>query len=86
MSERIQERISVVTVYSEKRGSVLPWKIRWRGRIYTITKIGYHHTNRAGRVLYHYFSVTNGKVFFRLSHNTESLTWLLEEVSDEPGA
>jgi len=82
MREVINEKVSVVTVYNREKHTVLPWLLKWQGRRYTITTLGYHHTERRGRVLHHIFSVTNGTMFFRLNFETESLTWMLEEVSD----
>ena len=47
-----------------------------------ITKLGFHHTVRVGRVLHHIFSVATESMFFRLNLDTETLSWTLEEVSD----
>jgi len=82
MRETINEKISVVTIYNREKKLVLPWLLKWQGRRYKITKLGYHHTERLGRVLHHIFSVTDGSTFFRLHLDTESLTWTLKEVSD----
>lgn len=82
MRETINEKVSVVTIYDREKKSVLPWMIKWQGRRYTITKLGYHHTQRLGRVLHHIFSVTDSIMFFRLDLDTENLMWTLEEVSD----
>ena len=81
MTETIHEKVSVITVYNREKKSVLPWRLKWQGRVYTIRKLGFHHTVHAGRVLHHIFSVTDGSMFFRLDLDTESLTWTLEEVS-----
>lgn len=82
MTETINEKVSVVAVYSREKKSFLPQKLKWQGRIYTITKLGFHHTVRVGRVLHHLFSVTDGNLAFRLDLDTEVLSWTLEEVSD----
>ena len=88
MIERIAEKVSVITVHSQERKSgergtrVMPRKIRWQGREYIINKLGYHHTVREGRKLLHKFSVSTGTIDFRLSYDTETLDWVLEEVSD----
>lgn len=62
-------------------GFDLKW-LKWRGRTYKIEKLGLHHTYHLGRVLWHVFSVTGGKMFFRLAFNSENLNWVLEEVAD----
>ncbi len=61
---------------------MLPAKVKWQGRVYTITKLGFHHTMRVGRVLHHIFSVATDTLFFRLNLDTETLFWTLEELSD----
>lgn len=82
MIEPVREKVSVITIYDAKRGSVLPWKIKWRGKLYTIAKLGYYHRRKIGRVILHTFDVTNGAIAFRLICNPENLHWTLEEVSD----
>lgn len=60
----------------------IPKYLVWGGKNYSIAQIGFHHTYREGRVLYHVFSVTSKTLFFRLSLNTETLHWRLQEISD----
>lgn len=59
-----------------------PQKVIYGGREHTIEKIGLHHTYRAGRTLYHVFSVASDNLFFRLVLDTDNLLWRLTEVSD----
>lgn len=61
----------------------MPKKVLFEGREHLITKLGYHHVFRAGRTLFHVFSVASKTMFFRLVLNTETLSWTLEEVADE---
>ena len=82
MIAAIHEPISVVAIYDRVRNEVTPWRIKWQGRVYTISKIGFHHTIHEGRILQHIFSVTDGNTAFKLKHDTETLHWTLEEVSD----
>jgi hypothetical protein len=82
MHEIINEKVSVVAIHNVDRKALMPFKIQWRGRIYYIKKLGYHHTVRDGKVLNHIFSVTDGNMAFRLKFNTDNLSWTLEEVSD----
>ena len=72
----INESVSVGSVNN------IPKWVVWKGRNYTIDKVGLHHTLREGRSLYHVFSVVAGTVFLRLKLNTDNLLWRLEEVSD----
>lgn len=83
MLETIQEKVSVLFVYNREKRLTLPWRVRWQGRVYTLTKLGYHHKVRQGATLLHIFSGTYGSVAFRLSFDTDTLTWMLEEVSSE---
>ena len=82
MLEQIHEQISVVTVYNRVKGTVMPWKIKWQGRVYTITKLGYYHKRKVGKTVLHVFDVTDNCMSFRLLCNPETLHWTLEEVSD----
>jgi hypothetical protein len=82
MREVINEKVSVVTIYDREKNTVLPWIVKWQGRRYKITKFGYRHTQRIGRVLHHIFSVSTNTMFFKLNFNTENLIWTLEEVAD----
>jgi hypothetical protein len=59
-----------------------PKYVIWKGRNYTITKIGLHHHFRQGNTLYHIFSVVTDTLFLRLKLNTDDLTWRLEEIED----
>lgn len=74
-------------IINEKVGVILsdsfPKHVRWRGRNYSITKIGLHHTYRVGRTLYHIFSVLSGSIFMRLKLDTDNLKWELEEISND---
>jgi hypothetical protein len=80
MTEPIMEKISVITVYNRQTGAVMPYKIRWQGRDYVMKKLSYHHKIRQGRTIMHIFHVTDGAMDFRLSLDTDSLHWMLEEV------
>lgn len=59
-----------------------PKYVVWKGRNYTITKIGLHHHFREGSTLYHVFSVVTDTLFLRLKLNTDNLLWVLEEIEN----
>ena len=82
MLEPINERVSVVTAYDQKTGRTSPISLRWRGRDYRISKLGYHWKARQGRIWVHTFAVSTGAMDFKLRHHPEDLQWVLEEVSD----
>jgi hypothetical protein len=82
MLEKISIPISVSLIFDSAARKVIPKAVVWNGRVYKIVKIGLHHTYRAGRTLFHVFSVASDTLFFRLVLNTETLHWRLEEISD----
>lgn len=83
MITKINESISVKLVYNHLKKSVKPTEIYWRNRQYVVSRIGLQHTFYSGKILKHVFTVVSGETAFRLSLNTETLHWILEEVSDE---
>ena len=86
MITKVYENIDVITIYKRTGSKTAPYKIRWRNRSYLITKVGYHHKVRSGRTVYHIFHVCTSSLAFRLRHDPDSLSWILEEVSDgNPG-
>lgn len=77
----INEPIAVLALCDPARG-MIPKKIRWRQRVYDITTIGYHHRFKQGTTLVHIFSVANDTLAFRLQYDTETLRWMLEQITD----
>lgn len=59
-----------------------PRWVKWRNRIYKVEKVGLHHTYRQGKTLYHTFSVATKTLFMRLTLDTNTLAWRLEEVEN----
>lgn len=86
MLQRISEPISVVLASTvgalAKAVAVRPLSLTWSHRTYPVTQVGLRHTYRDGVTRHHVFSVVGGSLFFRLNLNTETLHWILEEVSD----
>lgn len=82
MIHKLNAPVSVKLVYDHQSRTVFPQEVSWEGRVYLIIKIGLHHTFRAGRTLYHVFSVASKTLFFRLVLDTDTLLWRLEEISD----
>ena len=80
MAEAINEPVSVTLWSNHATRKVLPYSLYWHGRKYTVTTVGFHHTYRDGRTLMHMFSVSDGNTFFKLSLDSETLTWKLVEV------
>lgn len=82
MLELINERVSVITKYDRNTGSVMPVKVRWQAKDYTMQKLGYYHKVRKGRTIQHIFHVTDGTLDFRLVFDSDTLHWILEQISD----
>jgi hypothetical protein len=82
MIEQIHERIGVVAVYDPRQRTFYPARITWQLRAYTVRKVCYHHKVRQGRIILHIFHVTDGSMDFKLSFNTDTLVWVLEEICD----
>lgn len=83
MIQKINSPISVEMFYNSKEKNSYPEKVIWNGRIYSIVKLGLHHSFKKGNVLYHVFSVVSKTLFFKLVLNTETLYWRLEQIADE---
>lgn len=79
----INQPISVTLKYDSTTNKSIPTNIVWRGKDYEITKLGYHHAIKEGRTLIHIFTVENNTASFRLSFNSETLGWKLEEIFTE---
>lgn len=82
MIQKLQTPVSVTSSFDHHSRQVFPTEVLFEGRTYIIYKVGFHHTYREGRTLYHVFSVAASSLFFRLVLNTDNLFWTLEEVAD----
>jgi hypothetical protein len=84
MREKINQEISVISVFSARQRAAAPYLISWQNSDYQVGKIGYHHTIRRGVTLHHIYEVTDkdGNLCFRLNHNTDNLHWVLEVIHD----
>ena len=82
MIEKISSPVSVTLSFDHTQMRVTPKAIVWNKRLYSIVKVGFHHTYQEGKVLYHVFSVASKTLFFRLVLNPQNLYWRLEEISD----
>lgn len=82
MIEKLSLPVSVGITFDHTKRKVVPKWILWEGKLYSVEKIGLHHTFRTGRTLFHVFSVASKTLFFRLVLNTDTLFWRLEEISD----
>lgn len=82
MLERLKAPISVYSFYNHRQKVFYPGVLVWEGRKYKTTRVGYHHTFRQGKTLFHVFSLETPELSFRLVHNTDNLSWEVQEISD----
>lgn len=82
MAQKINEPVSVSLIHNHKKRSTLVSKIIWKNNVYDIQKQGLHYTFKQGETLVHVFSVASGTTNFKLTLNSSSLNWVLEEVYD----
>lgn len=84
MREKINEKVSVVSYYSSKKGRFLPYQIYWQNRDYVVGELGMAHKYQNGDTWHHIFEVVDKEetLSFRLNFNTKDLTWTLEVISD----
>lgn len=82
----MSEAISVITTSQPNTHKLMPYKFKWKSRVYPITEISMHFTLFEGDTLCHIFNVNDGQSSFRLKLNTKSLQWILEEVIREQAA
>jgi hypothetical protein len=74
----VDETVEVVAVFKKDRA--LPVLLRWGGREYKIKSIDFVHKTHEGETLIHRFAVSDSSNSFKLSFNTASLRWNLEQV------
>lgn len=77
MYQTISEKVDVDMHFGKK---IIPTKVFWGSREYKIQKVGLYHTVSKGQTLFHVFSVITDTLFMRLTLNSSTLTWRLEEV------
>lgn len=82
MIQDLHEPITVKTVYDHKNRRVYPSELFWQNQTCKITKLGLHHTYRAGTTLFHVFSISTDLLSFKLQLDTGNLFWTVEQISD----
>jgi hypothetical protein len=83
MYENINEKIDIVAIFGKELRDVKPFRIRWKGREYTIESVDYVHRVKKGDKVFYYFSCTDGINFFELQFDSSDLGWFINKVWDE---
>jgi hypothetical protein len=91
MTEEINEKVSVVSIYerdSIERYKVKPYQFRWQGKKYIIEQVDYYHirktqlTKASGYKKEHVYDVICGAMHYRLVCDPSTLHWKLESLDD----
>jgi hypothetical protein len=84
MREKINEKVSIVSYYSDKKNRFLPLRLIWKNREYQLGELGMVHPYKIGDTWHHIFEMVDNdqSMSFRLNFNTKELSWTLEVVSD----
>lgn len=84
MVEKVQEPIEVLSRFVE--GKIQPVRFRWRGRVYTVSRIVSAWRRRNGDEPEHFFSVGAGsREHYELCYRPQTSQWTLENVYEERG-
>lgn len=82
MLSKVNQPVEVVLICAGNSGRVRPYLFWWQQKKYLVDKVGLHHTYWQGKTLIHVFSVMANGLFFRLTLNSQTLCFMLEETSD----
>ena len=78
----VNEPVLVHLVIDALAHTVVPQRIKWRGKVYATREIGFVHAYRRGRTKVHVFSLNVGNLDMRLEIDGDSLCAILVAVSD----
>lgn len=78
MFETINESVKVLVSFD--KNMVKPLAFYWANKKYEIEKVNLIHEARRGDHKIYFFSVSDSVNFYRLSFDTKTLEWNLEEM------
>lgn len=82
MVEKVQEPIEVLSRFVE--GKIQPVRFRWRGRVFTVSRVSSAWMRREGEQHEHYFSVGAGtRESYELCYRPQTSQWTLENIHGE---
>jgi hypothetical protein len=79
--ERIKEPILVTARFTSK--GPRPQTFIWKNREYIINQTNFIHQSKEGDNLLTHFSVTCGNEGYKITFNSNKLTWTLDEIYTE---
>lgn len=86
MVTSINETVRVLSVFNTNLLSATPLQMSWNDRVHRLGPVDFMHvTKKGGERIYHFSLCTeSGGMYIKLAFFTHSLTWVLEEIEDEP--
>lgn len=84
MRESMDEPVSVLCTYSASLRRFTPLQIGWAKDTFKLGKVDFYHKTKSGTRVLHHFSMADseGRMYFKLCFDAESLHWVLEEYMD----
>ena len=81
MRESLNEPVSVISTYNASLKRFVPLQIGWANDVYRLGKVDFYHKTKNGTRVLHHFSAADhdGRMYFKLCFDAESLNWTLEE-------
>lgn len=77
----INEQVSLLVGFGpDFKPIIQPFRLRWQGRDYRLSRVAHYYRYREGRQMIHVLSVTDGVNFFELKCESENLIWRLGRV------
>lgn len=81
MTIDVAEKIEVGAIF--RRGHVKPVWFVWKSRKHAIKNVTYEWHEKRGETLFHYFQLVADAGIYKVSLDSKSLVWNLEEIYDE---
>ena len=78
MFEQINEPIKVLASFS--KGVITPHQFSWQHRLIKIAQINLVHPLKDGAVTHHVFFVSSATANYKITFNTVTLKWYLEQI------
>lgn len=81
MRESLNEPVSVICTYNSSLRRFIPLQISWANDTYKLGKIDFYHKTKNGNKVLHHFSMADmeGRMYFKLCFDADTLNWTLEE-------
>lgn len=77
----VEEKIEVGAIF--RRGKVKPVWFIWKGRRHMVKQITYDWHEKKGETLFHFFQLIAEAGVYKVSLDSRSLTWNLEEICED---